>query len=182
MTHLDWTLYFRTLVANHKFLTPSEKTKHFFMGEYDEFFAQFRSRVVFPAFIMESSQLDVEILAQQNLIRRTLSFMVVDKFTRDDYAEIQTRLSQCERTGLDIVGRLQDDIRYSTMCQVRLTDVHAEPCINEPQHYLGWRFELVVNDPVCLFDKNNWRDFESGSLLQECGHGLFTEGKEALHL
>lgn len=181
MTHFDWCLYFKGLVASHKLLTFRNR-KSFFLGEYDEFFSQFRSQVTFPAFIMESSQLDVVMPAQQNLIKRTLAFIVVQKFQRDVHADIQKQLAFCESVGLDLLGRLQEDIHSEAMSQVRLLDIHAEPCMNSPQHYCGWRFEFVVVDPTCMYQRNNWNDANTGKLLQECGHGIFTEDNQNLSL
>lgn len=181
MTHQQWANYFKELVAEHKFLTPSTQTKHFFFGEYDEFFSQFRSRVVFPAFIFESSQIDVDIQPHQTFLKRTMCFICCSKYTRDDYEDINRVLSNCEKAGLSILGRLQNDITTADMCNYRILDIHAEPCVNEPQHYCGWRFEFVVSDPSCIYLKSAFRE-SAGNLLLECGHNLQSEDNTNISL
>lgn len=159
MTQQDWQIYFSRLASEHKQLLHRSDDRHFFRGELDEFFDGFRAKVRYPALIMESTIIDQYGDSHNRQQRRTLAYMVVDNVTRDDHDDIASALARCETIGMDIAGRLQYDAAHdSALSRVSVTDVHAEPMVNEPSHYVGWRFEVVVEEQnTGCFDKTKWQ-------------------------
>lgn len=159
MTQQDWQLYFSSLAAQHRLIRHTSTDRHFFRCELDEFFAGFRSKVHFPALIMESTLIDVEGQPTNRQLLRTLAIIVAQDHTRDDWNDIAAALADCETIGLDILGRLQMDIAAGTvpsLTSTRLTDIHGEPIANGPGRYVGWRLEFVVQEPLCMYHPNNW--------------------------
>ena len=159
MTQLDWQTYFASLAAEHVSLRHTLQQPHFFRGELEEFFSGFRSRVNFPALIFESSLLDVGGDLPNQHQRRTMAIIVTQTHTRDDWGEIASALAQCETIGLDLLGRLQHDIAETDtgdLSQCRLLDIHGEPLSNQPDKYVGWRFEFVVQETACLYHATNF--------------------------
>lgn len=159
MTQTDWQVYFETLAAQHTALQHTSREKHFFRCELDEFFGDLRSKVRFPALIMESTLLDIygDTFSRQR--RRTLALIVVKNHVHDNWDEIAAALADCETIGTDIVGRLERDITSDavpSLSDCSLEDIHAEPIANTPMKYVGWRFEFVVSEPACLDNKNHW--------------------------
>lgn len=156
MTQQDWQLYFSRLASEHKQLLHRSDDNHFFRGELDEFFDGFRAKVRFPSLIMESTIIDQYGESHNRQQRRTLAYMVVDNVTRDDHDDISSALARCETIGMDIAGRLLFGTANDFAISVK--DVHAEPMANEPSHYVGWRFEVVVEEHnTGCFDKTKWQ-------------------------
>lgn len=160
MTQQDWTIYFSGLAAKHKLLGHSLNESHFFRGELDEFFDGFRSKVNYPALIMESTLLDMSGESFNRQQRRTLAFMVADNVHRDDHDDIEAAKARCESIGADIVGRLIYDTEHiQPLAGTAVLEVHGEPIVNEPSHYVGWRFEVVVRERnTCCYIKNKWNE------------------------
>jgi len=159
MTQLDWENYFRTLAALHQSLLHTTNQPHFFRGELDEFFSGLRSRVNYPALIFESSTLDIEGEIARNFQRRTLAIIVTKNHTRDDWSEISQALAQCETIAGDLLGRLLNDIdtdAVTSLNGVSVLDIHGEALQNPADKYVGWRFEFVVQEPVCLYHSTNF--------------------------
>ena len=105
---------------------------------------------------MESTLIDVEGQPTNRQLLRTLAVIVAQDHTRDDWDDIAAALADCETIGLDILGRVQFDISHDLLPSVKLTDIHGEPIANGPGHYVGWRFEFVVQEPLCMYHPNNW--------------------------
>lgn len=160
MTQQDWELYFCGLASRHKSVGHTSEKRHFFRGEVNEFFDGFRSKLNYPAVVMESSLLDVRGDMQMRQVR-TLAFIVVKGHQRDDWNEVSAALSECETIGLQMLGRLREDIAGETVPElsvVRLEDIHGEPMAKPEMKYVGWRFEFTVSEPICIHDKNVWHE------------------------
>lgn len=158
MTQKDWELYFCELASRHKNIGHSPEKKHFFRGELHEFFDGFRSKMNYPAVVMESSLIDVRGDMQQRLIR-TLAFIVVKGHQRDDWAEVSSVLSECETIGLQLIGKLREDMACGShpgVSLARLEDVHAGPIAKTEMKYVGCRFEFTVSEPICIHANNVW--------------------------
>lgn len=160
MTQQDWDIYFATLAAEHTLLRHTPQDKHFFRGEVEEFFGDLRSKVRFPALIMETGLLTLQRNDAgyfSNL--RTLAFIVAQNNVRDNWDDISAALADCEVIGSELIGRLVSDIDgdlYPGFDCLSLTKVDCEPLANPPQKYVGWRFEFVVSEPACLINPNHW--------------------------
>ena len=84
MTQQDWQLYFSNLAAQHRQILHNAAGRHFFRCELDEFFSGFRSKVHYPALIMEDSTIDVDGQPTNRHLLRTLAIIVTQNHTRDD--------------------------------------------------------------------------------------------------
>lgn len=158
MTQQDWNLYMSSLASAHKMIGHSSTECHFFRGELDEFFDGFRSKVNYPALIMESTLLDINADRPNRQQLRTIAFMVADNVRRDDHDDIDAAKARCESIATDIVGKMIYDTEHlQNFAGCAVLDVHGEPLINEPSHYVGWRMELVMREGMtACYNKTRW--------------------------
>lgn len=157
MTISQWTAYFEGLAREHKAVCHTDKSKHFFRAELEDFWQDLRSKVRFPAVMLESSLLDISADIPNDSAYRTLAFVVVDNCRQDDYKAITECQSRCEEIALSFLGRLKEDIHNDDLHDVRLASAHFEPLVNESMHYYGQRVEISISDRPCLFNPNDWQ-------------------------
>ena len=153
---VDYTTYMRSLAEKHSSIRHTSEEKHFFRGELEEFWEQFRSMVNFPCLITERSELDYSGQVGQMIKKRTTSFLVVDRYDQhDDYDEILLKMSNCENIAEEIVGRMMTD-EDSPVFDVEPDSLHGEYIQNEQERYVGYLMAFISVEPVCLINNNVW--------------------------
>lgn len=154
---VDYTTYMRSLAASHSSIHHTTDEKHFFRGELQEFFEQFRSDVCFPCLIAESSENDYEGTAQNIIKRRITSYIVADRYDQhDDYDEIQQKMSNCEQIAEEILGRLMTDDE-SPFVSVEIESVTGQYIQNTADRYVGYRISFTGLDNVCVYNNSVWQ-------------------------
>ncbi len=153
---IDYTTYMRSLAEKHRDLHHTEEEKHFFRGELEEFWDQFRSVVNFPCLVTERSENDYSGQIGQMTKTRTTTFMVVDSYDQhDDYDEILLRMSRCERIAEEVLGRMIVD-EESPFYSIDTSDIHGEYLQNEQDRYVGYLIALSFKEQACLINNSVW--------------------------
>lgn len=146
---IDYTTYMRSLAAQHRELNHTAEEKHFFRGELQEFWQQFRSDVRFPCLIAESC--DMKYTGEKGRLfkERSTSFIVADKYDQhDDYDEIQLKMSKCERIAEEILAKIisEDDAFIAS----RMDEGTGQYLMNEADRYVGYRMDFKIIEQVCV--------------------------------
>lgn len=157
-TIIDYTSFLRTLAAKHVDLKHTAEEKHFFRGELEEFFQQFRSDVCFPCLIAEGS--DVSYSGNEhNIVKdRTTSFIVADRYDQhDDYDEIELKWSKCERIAEEIMGAIISD-ESSPFVSVDISEGIGKYLQNTQHRYVGYRMDFTFKDTACFYNPKKFVD------------------------
>lgn len=155
----DYTTYMRSLASRHRKLHHTQEEKHFFRGELQEFWQQFRSDVCFPCLIVEGSDNDYRG-SRENLIKlRNTSFIVADRYDQhDDYNEVQLKMSRCEEIAEQIMGKILTDEEECPFQDVDVDSIEGQYLQNEANKYVGYRMSFSGSTPSCLFTPNAFDD------------------------
>ena len=162
---IDYTAYMRHLAERHRSLRHNPDEKHFFRGELQEFWQQFRSEVCFPCLIAESSDNEYSGSQHNPSKRRNTSFIVADRYNQhDDYNEIQLKMSMCEEVAEQIVGRMIRDMENETpgtpFVNLDFDSLQGQYLQNEANRYVGYRISFSCEESVCLYNPSVWQDEE----------------------
>ncbi|MFA5659265.1 MAG: hypothetical protein WC900_08270 [Oscillospiraceae bacterium] len=120
-----------------------EKNKHFYRGELEEFFMGLRTKVKFPALVVEGFELNYS--ENQNTFKhRESAFTVIFSYAnKDDYEAITDCFSRSEEIGDEIINYMKA-YGKKLACQVRIKNVNALQIQNETEKYAGVRFSFSV--------------------------------------
>lgn len=157
---VDFTELMAGLAAAHTGLKHRADDKHFFRGEVEEFFRQFRSDVRFPCLILEGSDLEYSGSPSNTVKTRHCAFIIADTYSlKDDYDSIQERMSDCEKIGEEIIGKMlqmaeEDDTLLVGLDINTVTAVYMQ---NQTNRYCGCRFEFDIEQQNCLYNPNVWQ-------------------------
>lgn len=156
---VDFTALMSSLASAHRDLRHRTDEKHFFRGEVEEFFRQFRSDVNFPCLILEGSELDYSG-SEYNVVKtRHGAFIVADTYAlKDEYDTIQQKMSECERIGEEFVGKMLQlaEEGNAIVAGLDINSVSAVYMQNQTNRYAGCRFEFDIVQRGCLFNPNVW--------------------------
>ena len=153
---IDYTTYMRQLAAKHTALHHTPEEKHFFRGELEEFWNQFRSVVHFPCLVTERSVIEYNGDESKLTKRRITSFMVVDTYDQhDDYDEIILKMSRCENIAEQVMGRMLTD-EESPFYRIETESMNGEYLQNEQDRYVGYLIAFSSIEPACLINNSVW--------------------------
>lgn len=149
---IDYTNYMRSLATAHRELKHTPEEKHFFRGELQEFFKQFRSDVCFPCLIVESSENEYEGMQSNAWKKRNTSFIVAERYDQhDDYDEIQLKMSRCEAIAEQVMGRmLNDDFPTCPFQGIEVESIVGQYLQNEQNRYVGYRLSFTGKTATCF--------------------------------
>lgn len=149
---IDYTVYMRSLAERHRELHHSTEEKHFFRGELEEFWKQFRSDVCFPCLIVEGSDNEYSGSVHNLVKKRNTSFIVADRYDQhDDYDEIQLKMSRCEEIAEQIMGRILTDEENTPFYKVEVESIFGQYLQNESSRYVGYRISFNGETTSCFF-------------------------------
>ena len=156
---IDYTTYMRSLSTQHRALRHSATDKHFFRGELEEFWKQFRSDVCFPCLIVEGSDNEYSGAVENLVKKRNTSFIVADRYDQhDDYNEIQLKMSRCEEIAEQIMGRILIDRNDTPFQLVDVDSIIGQYLQNEANRYVGYRISFTGMTSSCFFSPNAFAD------------------------
>ena len=148
----------RQLAISHSSLRHTSEDCHFFRGELQEFFQRLRSDVNFPCLIAESCDIEYDGQKEHPIKRRSTSFIVADKYDQqDDYADIQTQMSGCEKIAEEVLGRMLFD-KSAPFKQIDFSTVEGNYLQNEVERYVGYRITFTAVEAACLINNNVWHE------------------------
>ena len=155
---LQFYSYMEKLAVFHKKLKHTEKEKHFFRGELEEFYTGYRNEINFPALIAEGYELNHE--TTNNVWKhRQFSFIVAQIYDeKNNYDAIDAANNTCEVITEDIIRRFIHDIEESNLNYVfdYGTGIQIE---NVEKRYVGMRYTAVLKS--CFneeIDETQWTD------------------------
>lgn len=156
---IDYTAYMRSLAEKHRELHHTTEEKHFFRGELEEFWKQFRSDVCFPCLIVEGSDNDYSG-SEHNLVKkRNTSFIVAEHYDQhEDYDEIQLKMSRCEEIAEQIMGHILIDEENCPFQRVEIESITGHYLQNESNRYVGYRISFSGETTSCFFSPNAFYD------------------------
>ncbi len=153
---VDYTAYMRHLAELHTALRHCSEDRHFFRGELHEFFDNLRSRVSFPALVVEGSEVAYRGERSNITKRRTTSFIVVDTYDQvGDYGEMELKVSGCEKIAEEILGRMVAD-KEKPFIRIEVDNGEGEYLANEAQRYVGYRITFDLIDDSCMNNEGVW--------------------------
>lgn len=152
---IDYTAYMRSLATRHRELHHTTTEKHFFRGELEEFWKQFRSEVCFPCLMVEGSDNEYSGREHNLTKKRNTSFIVADSYDQhDDYDEIQLKMSRCEEIAEQIMGRIIMDEDATIFQKVEIESITGQYLQNTTNRYVGYRISFSGITPSCFFSPN----------------------------
>lgn len=153
---VDYTNYMRVLAKEHANIQHSTTETHFFRGELQEFFQRLRSDVCFPCLIAEGCDVEYEGSKDAPVKRRSTSFIIADKYDQqDDYTDIQSQMSDCEKIAEEVLGRMLTD-KEAPFKQIEFSSIEGTYLQNEQERYVGYRISFVAIERACLVNNNVW--------------------------
>ena len=156
----DYYTYMEGLARTHIRLLHSTSSRHFFRGEVEEFFQQFRSEVRFPCLIVErSDNRYVGNIPMATIKSRQLSFIVADRYDQhDDADDVELKMSLCEETAEQILGRMFADIDgdSSPFLELDTASIEGQYLQNMQDRYVGYRITLEAKEQACLYNHKVW--------------------------
>ena len=152
--------FMRGIAEPHADILHSNKEKHFFIGELEEFFMGLRSKVRFPALVVEGFELNYS--DEKPIIKhRESAFTVIYAYTqKDDYNAITDCYSKSEIIGEEIINKIRQE-GMDLPCQVRIENIHGLEIINENEKYAGVRFSFTLRKiHTTKINANKWLNQE----------------------
>lgn len=119
------------------------KDKHFFRGELEEFYVGLRSKVRFPALIVEGFELNYSDDSQTLKYRESAFTVAYSYQNEDDYDAITECYANSEITGEEILNKMKS-AGLELQCQIRIENIHGVQIINETEKYAGVRFSFSL--------------------------------------
>lgn len=152
---IDYTDYMRHLAMLHRELRHSPRERHFFRGELQEFWQQFRSDVRFPCLIVESSDNEYSTTGDTLTKRRNTSFIVADHYDQTaDFDAIQMALTRCETIAEQLLGRMLRFEEGNPFVSIDTDSLQGHYLQNEADRYAGYRLSFSGITPACFYSPN----------------------------
>lgn len=151
--------YFKGIATEHKEILHSENEPHFFR-DMDEAIEKLKSKSYLPAFILGPPVFDVADKNQDNTYdEHSLSFLLVDYVSMDDFKGKIKVYDKMLRIGRDIIARMRYEACTcdDSIKQFETDRVHIEPVGPILDNYYGMIFEFYMMDFVDLeYDSGKW--------------------------
>jgi len=156
MTAEEYYSYIQHLAENHRMVNHSESKKHYFRGELEEFYADLRNRVNFPAVIAESFELSY---ADDNKTRET-SFIIANSYRgNQNWHNIYASMALCERIGDEFLRRMVSDAEDAASFCANIEPLSAIPLLDEQHLYVGVRYTVRISNSFAIqVDETQWID------------------------
>lgn len=102
--------YFALLAKNHVYINHSDTEKHFYRIDVEEYLTKIDS-VKYPFLSLERAEFNLSAPNNDNISQnRTISFMVVNKFSLGDYNRVNEIYTETEQVAEDIINRIISDV------------------------------------------------------------------------
>lgn len=151
-----------TIVAYHKMIADAHlDIKGFYRFNWNEINNAFRSGVDTPALLLESHDSDVRANRNQTATfnERTISFMLLDYASSNDYDAQELVLDKLEKIGLDICSLLDRDRKNTAHWLWGKFDgsLKMEKVGPVFDSFYGWNIVFSIkNQETMCFDENKW--------------------------
>lgn len=106
--------YFGALATKHSYINHSEKEKHFYRIDVEEYLTKIDS-AKFPFLSLERAEFNLTAPHTDNISQnRTVAFMLVNKFKAGDFDGINAIYDETEIVAKDIINRILSDVAAGT--------------------------------------------------------------------
>lgn len=163
VTFLDVMEYFETIATEHIAIQHSDSEKHFARINIDEVLGGLKTKLKFPALVVESPEGFFTDDTIDNVLRGyVIGFTIVDRVKPGDFDGEETVLAITEQMVMDIVSRLRKEHRdYSTAGIIsrafQLNTVRWNKVGPLWENCFGWRCTFQVQNPNSLaYDEEKW--------------------------
>jgi hypothetical protein len=145
--------YFEQLAREHVDILHTDQEKHFFRIELEEILTGLRSRIRYPALILEGYDFVFKDQNSDNVHKEvSCAFTVLDHVKdKGDFDQIHLVWQQMEEIGDEICIRILDDKRsrsVDVLSHFHLTNVRGALLVDTSLLHYGVRYEFVVSWPV----------------------------------
>jgi len=164
MDHSDYISFFEDLATKHKSILHSPTEKHFFRANIEEVITGLRSKIKFPAMVLESYEVRLIDYKSDNIYMAPVgAFSIIDKVERDNYDKENEAINTCMLIGIDIITAIREEyqnfrnnpnrkIKYFDPATV--TGYKVGPLF---ENCFGYRFEFQIGNPLSLkYDASKW--------------------------
>ncbi len=158
MDHNIIVTYFESLADNHRLVNG------FFRMDLTEIQSSFRSKVEFPALVLESHEGDLSNSSLQATVNdRTFAFTIYLKPKQRDYPGQNDSLTIAEQIGLSMIARMKHDASlpehflFNKFKVNTVSYAKVGPVFNE--HLYGYRFvgSIMGSEPLKV-KPDDWLD------------------------
>jgi len=145
--------YFEQLAREHVDIRHTDKEKHFFRIELEEILTGLKSKIRYPALILESYDFVFKDQNSDNVHKEvSCAFDIID-IVKDggNYDLIHATWHRMEEIGDEICIRILDDKRsrkIDVLSHFHLTNVKGNLLVDMNLMHYGVRYEFVVSWPV----------------------------------
>jgi len=110
---LDLVTYFETMARSHKAIGHNDNQKHFFRFELEEMLTGMRSKINYPALILEGYDFEFVDQTTDNVHKRlNYAFMLLDKVSdKGDFDRVHDIWDALEEIGDELIVRILSDKR-----------------------------------------------------------------------
>lgn len=158
INHSILVTYFKYLADNLKDING------FFRMDLTEIQSSFRSKIEFPALVLESHEGNFEASNVQSTVNdRTFAFTIYLKPLKSDYDDQNQKLSSAETIGLKVIARMKHDATlpnhflYNRFKVNTVSYAKVGPVFNEQLY--GYRFvgSILGTEPLIVVP-SDWED------------------------
>ncbi|MDJ1500456.1 hypothetical protein [Xanthocytophaga agilis] len=156
MRHAEYNQYFRDLATKHVDIKHSDTEMHFariirsadpfFKLELSEFLTKLKSKLETPFMLLETYDARFEDNKSDNKWQLAMgAFMILDKVSKGDYNEVESKLDFTESVATDIIGRLYNDYKLKRInWHVDLNDITLEKVGPVGDSMYGTRVDFLL--------------------------------------
>ena len=150
---IDLVEYFESLAIGHKSILHSPSEKHFFRFELEEFMTGMKSRINYPALILEGYDFQFTDSTSDNVHKViNCAFMLVGKISdKGDYDAIHALWDQLEEIGDELIVKILDDKRnrnVEVLSYFNIGDVSGAPLTDMNLIHYGFRYDFKLSWPL----------------------------------
>ena len=149
----DLVSYFEGLATNHQALMHREDEKHFFRFELEEFMTGMKSRIHYPALILEGYDFNFVDQFSDNVHKEIhTAFLLIDKVSdKGDFEAIHALWDRLEEIGDEITVRILHDKRersHEVLSYFNIGNVSGAPLTDMNLIHYGFRYDFKLSWPV----------------------------------
>ena len=103
--------YFENLATQHVYIKNTPEEKHFYRIDVEEYLTKIDS-ALFPFLSLERAEFGLSSPNNDNISKnRTVAFMIVNKFTNEDFDRMNEIYDETEEVAEDIINRIINDVQ-----------------------------------------------------------------------
>ncbi len=148
----DLVTYFEQLARHHRDICHTDAEKHFFRFELEEMLTGMRSKINYPALVLEGYDFEFTDEKSDNVHKRlNCAFMILDKVSdKGDFDKVHERWDRLEEIGDEIMVRILSDKRsrkVPVLSYFSISTVQGAPLTDLQMVHYGHRYSFSLSWP-----------------------------------